>query len=93
MKKKYIQPESRLYAMNLTENIASSGVGGEGELVSGNSVIKFSHNVDGCRGYYTDDESAPVTVTGTFYDYYNELDKIVSEKHNYFVYFNCLKAI
>ena len=98
MKKKYIRPESRLYAINLSENIASSettggdSVGG-GSLVNGNMVIKFSSSADGCRNYYTGTTMAPVTVTGTFNDYYNELNGYVMEQQNYFLYFNCLKLM
>ena len=58
MKKKYIRPESRLYAINLAEKIASSGIDSSGDLVGGNSVIRFTHDVDNCRGYYTGDLSA-----------------------------------
>ena len=93
MKKKYIRPESRLFTINLSENIAGSGVTDGEDIVSGNTVIKFTHTGDGCRGYYSGITTAPVTVSGTFYDYYAELDKIVSETQNYFLYFNCLKSI
>ena len=50
MKKKYIRPQSMLYAINLSENIASSEVGSEGDIVGGNMIIKFSSVSNGCRG-------------------------------------------
>ena len=87
MKKKYIRPESRLYAINLAENIASSEVEGSGDIVGGNMIIKFSSLVDGCRGYYTGDTTSPVTVVGGFNEYYTELSSI--GKINLFI--NCLK--
>lgn len=93
MKKKYVRPESRLYAINLAEHIASSGSSETSDLISGNTVIKFTSTGDGCRGYYTGDPTAPVTVTGTFTDYYRELEHIVMTYSNYFLYFNCLKHI
>ena len=93
MKKKYIRPESRLYAINLSENIASSDVEGSGDLVNGNMVIKFTSDGNGCRGYYSGITTAPVTVTGTFNDYYKELNSIVESTFNYFLYFNCLKQM
>lgn len=93
MKKKYVRPESRLYAINLSENIASSGTSDTGDLVSGNSIIKFTHTGDNCRGYYTGDMTAQVTVTGTFADYARELESIVQSSLNFATYFNCYKSI
>lgn len=87
MKKKYIRPQSMLYAINLSENIASSEVGSEGDIVGGNMIIKFSSVSNGCRGYYTGDQTSPVTVTGSFSEYYTELSSL--GKINLFM--NCLK--
>lgn len=84
MKKKYIVPESRLFALNLNENIAISGGASE---ISGSAVIKFTQIVDNCRGIYTGDESAPVNPNNsTFSDYYNELLNFGAN-----VYFNCFR--
>ncbi len=85
MKKKYVAPESRLFAINLSESIAASGGISE---ISGAAVIKFTQLVDGCRGYYTGDNTAPVKATGSsFIDYYNEL----LSYNNFYAYFNCFR--
>lgn len=83
MKKKYIIPESKLFAINMSESIAISGGISE---ISGSAVIKFTHSVDGCRLYYTGDTTAPVNVSsGVFGDYFREL----KEYGNINAYFNC----
>ena len=84
MKKKYVVPESKLIAINIKEGIAA--VSGGISEVSGAAVIKFTHEVDGCRGYYTGIMSAEVKVTtGKFLDYYSELRTYGMEP-----FFNCL---
>lgn len=93
MKKKYVRPESRLYVINLAENIASSGDDVSGDLVNGNMVIKFTSAVDGCRQHYTGDSTAIVTVnTNHFVDYENELRSIITNGGNIWTYFNCLST-
>ena len=84
MKKKYIRPVSRLYAINLAENIASSGITGGGDGISGvtdidgHSSILFTYSGDNCRAYYSNNFEAKVTVVnGTFTEYYHELDSYV----------------
>lgn len=85
MKKKYIAPESRLFAINLKEGIAA--VSGGISEVSGAAVIKFTHDMDGCRGFYTGISSAKVETAGTsFLDYYNELMSYGAE-----AYFACFR--
>lgn len=85
MKKKYIAPESRLIAINMNEGIAA--VSGGISEVSGAAVIKFTHDMDGCRGYYTGIKEAAVKTAGTtFLDYYNELMGYGAE-----AYFNCFR--
>ena len=85
MKKKYIAPESRLFAINVKEGIAA--VSGGISEVSGAAVIKFTHDMDGCRGYYTGTLSAKVETAGeTFLDYYNELMGYGAE-----AYFSCFR--
>jgi len=85
MKKKYIAPESRLFAINLKEGIAA--VSGGISEVSGAAVIKFTHAMDGCRGYYTGVQTAEVKTPGTsFLDYYNELMGYGAE-----AYFACFR--
>lgn len=82
MKKKYVVPESKVFAINLSENIAASGGISQ---VEGAAVITFTHQIDGCRGYYSGLTTAPVTITtNNFYDYYDELRKYGQE-----AYFNC----
>ena len=84
MKKTYVIPESKLIAINIKESIAAAS-GGISE-VSGSAIIKFTHEIDGCRGYYTGVMSAPVKNTTTsFIDYYNELRTYGMEP-----FFNCL---
>ena len=84
MKKTYVVPESKLIAINIKESIAVAS-GGISE-VAGSAVIKFTHEIDGCRGFYMGVISAPVGVTSTsFIDYYNELRTFGMEP-----YFNCL---
>jgi len=84
MKKKYIAPESRLFAINLCESIAVSGGTSE---ISGSAVIQFTDAMDGCRTYYSGIQSAKVETTGTgFIDYYNELMGYGAE-----AYFNCFR--
>ncbi len=85
MKKKYIAPESRLFAINVKEGIAA--VSGGISEVSGAAVIKFTHDMDGCRGYYTGNLSAKVETAGeSFLDYYNELMGYGAE-----AYFSCFR--
>ncbi|MBR3803053.1 MAG: hypothetical protein IKK37_06365 [Clostridia bacterium] len=84
MKKTYVVPESKLIAINIKESIAVAS-GGISEI-AGSAIIKFTHEVDGCRGYYTGVMSAPVKNTTTsFIDFYNELRTYGMEP-----YFNCL---
>lgn len=84
MKKKYVVPESKLIAINIKESIAA--VSGGISEVAGAAVIKFTHEVDGCRGYYMGIMSAEVKVsTGKFLDYYDELRTYGMEP-----FFNCL---
>lgn len=85
MKKEYIAPESRLIVINLNEGIAA--VSGGISEVSGSAIIKFTHEIDGCRGYYMGNMSAKVETTGTaFFDYYNELMGYGAE-----AYFACFR--
>lgn len=84
MKKKYIVPESKLFAVNLNENIAISGGASE---ISGSAVIRFKEVVDNCRGIYTDIQGATVSEgLSSFLEYYNELLTKGAE-----VYYNCFR--
>jgi len=84
MKKEYVVPESKLIAINIKESIAAAS-GGISE-VAGSAIIKFTHEIDGCRGYYTGIMSAPVkNTTESFMAYYNELRTYGMEP-----FFNCL---
>lgn len=86
MKKPYVVPESRLYAINLRENIAYSG----DDLINANAVISFTHETGLCRGYYTGQTGSPVqTPAGSsFQNYYEELRGYGLE-----TYFNCFTYI
>lgn len=85
MKKPYITPESRIIAINLNEGIAV--VSGGISEISGSAVIKFTHDMDGCRGRYTGIEGAKVdpNIT-TFMGYYEQLLTYGAD-----VYFNCFR--
>ena len=84
MKKEYVVPESKLIAINIKESIAAAS-GGISEI-AGAAIIKFTHQVDGCRGYYMGVMSAEVKATGDkFLDYYDELRSYGMEP-----FFNCL---
>lgn len=52
MKKTYVAPESKLFALKLNENIADSVEQGNDE-VSGMFVISFTESSNPCRGLYT----------------------------------------
>lgn len=85
MKKKYIAPESKLIVVNLNEGIAA--VSGGISEVSGAAVIRFTHELDGCRGRYTGVESAKVNPNiNAFFEYYQELMSYGAD-----VYFNCFR--
>ena len=87
MKKKYIVPESKLFAINMKENIAASIQGGS--EISGAAVIQFTSAKDGCRKHYTGLEAYEVRTNGTsFSDYYKELYAYGSE-----AYYTCFKYI
>ena len=87
MKKKYIAPESKLFAINMKENIAASIAGGS--EISGAAVIQFTSGTDGCRKHYTGLEKYEVRTNGTsFSDYYKELYAYGSE-----AYYTCFKYI
>ena len=92
MKKQYIQPESRLFVINLEENIASSGSIGNDE-VSGNSIIKFTHGGNGCRDYYTGYQDAPNTKgpNASFGEYYEELELLAA--NNFAMHYFCFKHV
>lgn len=85
MKKKYIAPESKLIVINLNEGIAD--VSGGISEVSGSAVIRFTQNVDGCRGLYSGVNGAKVDPERTtFMQYYEELLSYGAD-----VYFNCFR--
>lgn len=90
MKKKYIAPDSRLFAINISENIAGSDTIG-GDSISSSIQIKFTHSVSPCRDYYTGDTTAKVTVDygSDPMVYYNELYDYVEKNMNYGLYFRC----
>lgn len=88
MKKKYVVPESKLYAINIDENIAGSDVLMGDDMMSGQITIRFTYGSSPCREYYTNDTTAVVTITnGTFMDYYHEL--YAYGKKNPITYLNC----
>ncbi|MBQ3045693.1 MAG: hypothetical protein IJO03_08310 [Clostridia bacterium] len=93
MKKKYIAPESRLFVLNIRENIAGSDSIFDGQdQIESNVVIRFTVDTDPCRMNYTDCETAPVRVTGTaFKDYYGDLMEYGST--NPMVYYNCFRHV
>ncbi len=74
MKKSYVVPKSRLYALKMKENIADSVTQGD-DVVNDFLIIMFTQNTDPCRGLYTGVESAPNTLgtNATFGEYFDEL--------------------
>lgn len=87
MKKPYVKPETKLIVFNLKESIAASGGVGE---VGGAAIIRFTSQVDGCRGLYSN--AIPVRTTGNdFIDYYNDLMTQVQQGGFFEAYFNCFK--
>ena len=85
MKKKYIVPESKLFSINMTENIAA--VSGASSEISGAAVIQFYEYVDGCRGIYTETKGATVDPNASsFFDYYQDMQRYGAE-----VYFKCFR--
>lgn len=64
MKKKYIRPESQLFVINFSENIADGSVPEDDDFVfSGTCNIYYKRKSDGLL-YYTDNLSAPVAEIG-----------------------------
>lgn len=85
MKKRYITPESNLIVVNLNEGIAA--VSGGTSEISGSAVIKFTQQMDGCRGLYTGVKTAVVSPSKTtFMEYYEEMLSYGAD-----VYFNCFR--
>lgn len=74
MKKNYVAPESKLYALKLNENIADSVEQGDDE-VSGMFVISFTENTSPCRGLYSGIPNMENTLgmEATFAAYYAQL--------------------
>lgn len=74
MKKTYVAPESKLYALKLNENIADSVEQGEDE-VTGMFIISFKQDENPCRGLYTGVDGAKNTLgmEATFSQYYAQL--------------------
>lgn len=94
MKKAYVVPESKLFSININENIAGSDniYSGEDSL-SANVSISFTQLVDNCRGLYSGYEDAPVVKAygDTFKPYYDEI--LEYGKTNPVVYWNCFRYI
>lgn len=90
MRKKYIAPDSELFAINISENIAGSDSVG-GDSISSSIQIKFTHSVSPCRDYYTGDTTAKVNVDygSDALVYYDELYSYVKQNQNYAMYFRC----
>ncbi len=74
MKKTYVAPESKLFALKLNENIADSVDQGE-DITQGLFIISFTQNTSPCRGIYTDVAGAVNTLgmDANFSDYYAQL--------------------
>ena len=74
MKKSYVTPEAKLYALKLNENIADSVEQGDDE-VSGMFVISFTEDTSPCRGLYSGVEEMENTLgmEASFAAYYAQL--------------------
>ena len=98
MKKPYVAPESYLFSINLSENIAASDLlyNGDDEI-SATAVIKFTSGMDPCREVYTERVPVSPEVLGSssFLAYYNDLSGQVSSgvENGLAAYFNCFKYV
>ncbi len=74
MKKTYVAPESKLFVLKLSENIADSITQGD-DLISGLFVITFTQNETPCRGLYSGIPGAicDLGMEATFAQYYAQL--------------------
>ena len=81
MKKSYIRPESQLFAINLSENIAKSGA----ETVAGLLHIQWSGGV----AYYTNVNNAQVITALSDGDYMGEFKRYMMELDTWDL-LNCL---
>ena len=88
MKKKYVAPESKLIALNITESIAASGGMSE---IGGMAVIKFHSGQDGCRELYTNRLAVSDHLKGgaNFIDYYNDFQMLVQQTGMFEASFYC----
>lgn len=96
MKKHYIVPESKIFAINLKENIAASMFNNNGDdSISATAVIKFTQTIDPCRECYTGllNVSDYVKGSNSFLDYYNDLNTLVAQGSNYEAYYKCFKYV
>lgn len=95
MKKTYVAPESKLFSINLRENIAASDSLYNGDdVINATAVIHFTHDTDPCRGMYTDLIKVDKAKNSTnFLDYYTELNEVVGSTGNYEAYFKCFKYV
>lgn len=92
MKKPYIVPESRVFSINLNENIAASDKVTQGDdIVTAQGVIRFTFGTEPCRGKYTD--FIPVTVgdNATYSQYMADLREGATKYgiDGYMAFFNC----
>ena len=97
MKKTYVVPESRLFSINLNENIAASDqiYNSGDDLITATAVITFTHGTDPCREVYTDIIPVSESVKGStsFLQYYNDLSTQVGDTGKYEAYFKCFKYV
>ena len=96
MKKPYVVPESRLFAINLNENIAASGQIYNGDdQISASAVIKFTQGMEPCRDVYTDliDVSPEVKGQSSFLAYYNDLSSLVEKSGKFEAFYRCFKYV
>ncbi len=87
MKKSYVAPKSKLFALKMNENIADSVNQGE-DIVQDFLIILFTQHTDPCRGVYTGVESAPNTLgnNATFGEYFDQLSSYAGA-----TLWNCIK--
>ncbi len=94
MKKEYVVPESKLFAINIKENIAGSDqiFSGEDSLAA-NVQITFTQQTATCRGLYSGFEDAPVVKASgdSFKPYYDELLEYGAAKPQ--IYWTCFRYI
>lgn len=98
MKKPYVAPASRLFTINLKENIAASdSIYNGDDLITATAVIYFTQDTEPCRGMYTGLVKVDELIgdNASFGAYWSDLNKQVGEgvQDGYLAYYKCFKYV